>query len=201
VGEKTLIDWAQRYGFGQKTGIDIPGEAAGLVPDLAWKRKTFNDDWYDGDTLIFSIGQGALQTSPLQIAVMFAVPANGGFKVRPHLAQLPNHSPQDWRESLNLKPSTVQVLRQGLRQVLTNGTGSGLNNPNIPPMAGKSGTGEDPPRPDHTWFGAYAPADKPEIVVVTFLENSGGGGGSTAGPLMLQTMQAYFKANPPKKTP
>lgn len=199
VGEKTLIDWTRRYGFGQKTGIDIPGEAAGLVPDLAWKRKTFGDDWYDGDTLIFSIGQGALQTSPLQVAVMFAVPANGGFKVRPHFVQLPNKSPQAWRESLNLKPSTLQVLRQGLRQVLTNGTGSGLNNPNVPPIAGKSGTGEDPPRPHHTWFGAYAPADKPEIVVVAFLENSGGGGGSTAGPMMLQTMQAYFKANPPPK--
>ncbi len=199
IGEKTLTDWAKRLGFGSKTGIDLPGEAAGLVPDLAWKRETFGDDWYDGDTLIISIGQGALQTSPLQIATMFAIPANGGYKVKPHLAQLPNQSPQAWRESLNLKPTTIKVLQQGLRQVLTNGTGSGLNNPNVPPMAGKSGTGEDPPRPHHTWFGAYAPADNPEIVVIAFLENSGGGGGSTAGPLMLQTMQAYFKANPVKK--
>jgi penicillin-binding protein 2 len=68
-------------------------------------------------------------------------------------------------------------------------------------MAGKSGTGEDPPRPYHTWFGAYSPSDKPEIIVVVFLENSGGGGSSTAGPLVLEVMNAYFsqknvKANP-----
>jgi penicillin-binding protein 2 len=197
VGEKTLVHWAREYGFGRETGVDLPSEAAGLVPDEAWKRKVLKDDWYAGDTIIMSIGQGALQVSPLQAAVMFAVPASGGYRVKPHL--LKNEQPDStWRTSLKLKPSTVSVLRQGLRQVVTSGTGSRLNVPGLA-IAGKSGTGEDPPRQVHTWFGGYAPAHKPEIVVVAFGENSGGGGGSVQGPKVLQVLQAYFKAKQPSK--
>lgn len=198
AGEKQLISWARRFGFGQRTGIDIPGEAAGLVPDEVWKRKVLGDDWYAGDTIIMSIGQGALQVSPLQAAVMFAVPANGGYRVKPHLFKEKDKL-QNQRQAIGLKPATVQVLRQGLRQVVTGGTGQVLNVPQLPPIAGKSGTGEDPPRPHHTWFGAYAPADKPEIVVVAFAENSGGGGGAICAPMVLQVMQAYFQPNPPKQ--
>lgn len=190
IGPETLIEWARRFGMGSKTGIDLPGEAAGFVPDPKWKQETFGEGWYDGDSLITSIGQGALQVSPVQAAVMFAVPANGGYKVRPHL--IASENPDRWRQSLNLKPSTVQVLRQGLRQVVTSGTGAALNVPEVA-IAGKSGTGEDPPRPHHTWFGAYAPADNPEIVVVAFAENSGGGGGSVCGPMVLKVIQAYMK--------
>ncbi len=197
AGEKTLIHWAREYGFGQETGVDLPNEASGLVPDEAWKRKVLKDDWYAGDTIIMSIGQGALQVSPLQSAVMFAVPASGGYRVKPHL--LKNDQPDStWRTSLKLKPSTVSVLRQGLRQVVTSGTGSRLNVPGLA-IAGKSGTGEDPPRKVHTWFGGYAPANKPEIVVVAFGENSGGGGGSVQGPKVLQVLQAYFKAKQPSQ--
>jgi penicillin-binding protein 2 len=163
-----------------------------LVPDESWKRRTFNEGWYPGDSIIMSIGQGALQTSPLQVAVMFAVPASGGYRIRPHILRDNRRDPNQWRQSLNLRPTTVSVLRQGLRQVVTGGTGSALNVGGLPPMAGKSGTGEDPPRPHHTWFGAYAPADRPEIVVVAFAENSGGGGSSVAGPLVLPVMEAYF---------
>jgi penicillin-binding protein 2 len=197
VGEKTLIHWAREYGFGRETGIDLPGESTGLVPDEAWKLKVLKDNWYAGDTIIMSIGQGALQVSPLQAAVMFAVPASGGYRVKPHL--LKSEQPDStWRTSLGLKPSTVNVLRQGLRQVVTSGTGHKLNLPGLA-IAGKSGTGEDPPRQVHTWFGGFAPANKPEIVVVAFGENSGGGGGSVQGPKVLQVLQAYFKANSNKK--
>jgi penicillin-binding protein 2 len=192
IGPQQLIDWTRRFGFGQRTGIELPGEAAGLVPDESWKRRTFNEGWYPGDSIIMSIGQGALQTSPLQVAVMFAVPASGGYRIRPHILRDNRRDPNQWRQSLNLRPTTVSVLRQGLRQVVTGGTGSALNVGGLPPMAGKSGTGEDPPRPHHTWFGAYAPADRPEIVVVAFAENSGGGGSSVAGPLVLPVMEAYF---------
>lgn len=191
IGEKRLIDWTRRFGFGQRTGIELPTEAAGLVPDEEWKRKTFDEGWYTGDSIIMSIGQGALQTSPLQVAVMFGVPASGGYRLKPHLVR-DNRPADHWRQSMNLKPSTISILQQGLRQVVTRGTGAALNSGGLPPMAGKSGTGEDPPRPYHTWFGAYSPSDKPEIVVVVFLENSGGGGSSTAGPLVLQIMSAYF---------
>lgn len=197
IGPESLIEWSRRYGMGEKTGIDLPGESAGFIPTPEWKDEVFGEGWYDGDSLITSIGQGALQVSPIQTAVMFAVPANNGYRVRPHLIQSTDN-PDKWRQSLNLQPSTVSVLRDGLRQVVTAGTGAALNVPEIA-IAGKSGTGEDPPRPHHTWFGGYAPANKPEIVVVAFAENSGGGGGSVGGPMVLSVMQAYVKHNPPNK--
>ncbi len=196
TGEKPIIDWSRRYGFGRKTGIEIPGEAKGLVPDEAWKQKVLKDKWYIGDTIIISIGQGALQVSPLQAAVMFSVPASGGYRVKPHL--LKDDTPQKWRESLNLKPSTLKVLQTGLRQVVDGGTGQAVNSPNLPPVAGKTGTAEDPPRESHTWFGSFAPFKEPEIVVVAFAENSGGGGGKICAPMVRQVLEAYFK---PKKPP
>ncbi len=197
VGPKILLDWAHRYGLGEKTGIEIPGEAEGFLPTPDWKKKVWQDKWYPADSVMMSIGQGAVQVSPLQSAVVFAVPANGGYRVKPHL--LKTSDPNPWRQSLGLKPTTLKTIRTGMRAVVQAGTGTALNVPSIPPAAGKSGTGEDPPRPSHTWFGGFAPFDKPEIVVVAFAENSGGGGGHTCGPIALQVLEAYFKNNPLKK--
>ncbi|MBO9997532.1 MAG: penicillin-binding protein 2 [Cyanobacteria bacterium SID2] len=192
IGDRILIEWTRRYGFGEKTGIELAAEEApGLVPDDAWKRDVIGEGWYLGDTINMSIGQGYLQSSPLQVAVMFAVPANGGYRVRPHLLKDDAEASQ-WRESLNLSRSTLDVLDRGLREVITMGTGSKINSPSIPPFAGKSGTAEAPPYESHTWFGAYAPMDDPEIVVVAFGEHSGQGGGSFTGPKVLRVLEAYF---------
>jgi len=195
VGGPTLISWTRKYGFGQKTGFEFTTEEAkGLVPDENWKQKVWKRDWTVGDTINMSIGQGALQTTPLQVAVMFAVPANGGYRVQPHLLK-DNEEAKSWRESLNLKPTTVKVLRAGLRKVVSEGTGKVLNTPTLPPVAGKSGTAEAWRRgvkENHAWFGAYAPADKPEILVVAFAEHSGGGGGSVAAPMILAVMEKHF---------
>ena len=193
----TLIEWTRRFGFGRKTGIELSNEeAAGLVPDDAWKRKELNEGWFLGDSINMSIGQGFLQATPLQVAVMFAVPANGGYLVKPHVLK-DNEPSRNWRQSLDLEPETLDVIRQGLRDVVDGGTGDALNVSNLPLVAGKSGTAEDPPRPSHTWFGAYAPLDKPEIVVVAFGENSGSGGGAFAAPKVRQVLEAYF--NNPKR--
>lgn len=195
IGGPTLISWTRKYGFGQKTGFEFTTEEAkGLVPDENWKQKVWKRDWTVGDTINMSIGQGALQTTPLQVAVMFAVPANGGYRVQPHLLK-DNEEAKSWRESLNLKPTTVNVLRAGLRKVVSEGTGKVLNTPTLPPVAGKSGTAEAWRRgvkENHAWFGAYAPADKPEILVVAFAEHSGGGGGSVAAPMILAVMEKHF---------
>jgi penicillin-binding protein 2 len=200
VGPKILLDWAHRYGLEQKTGIEIPGEDEGFLPNPDWKKKVWQDNWYPADSVMVSIGQGAVQVSPLQSAVVFAVPANGGYRVKPHLKESSPLDAQYKPESLNIKAPTLQMLRTGMRAVVQAGTSTALNVPTIPPVAGKSGTGEDPPRRSHTWFGGFAPFDKPELVVVAFAENSGGGGGRTCGPIALQVFEAYFKNNPVKKT-
>lgn len=192
MGGNNLIQWTRRYGFGQKTGIEIAKEeAAGLVPDETWKQAELKEPWYAGDTVNMSIGQGYLQSSPLQVAVMFAVPANGGYRVHPHLLY-DNEDAKNWRETLNISDVTLDVLKEGLRMVITGGTGQAINVPNLPPISGKSGTAEDPPRRSHAWFGAYGPTDKPEIVVVAFAENSGGGGGKVAAPMVRQVLETYF---------
>jgi penicillin-binding protein 2 len=198
VGPKTLMAWSRRYGLGQKTGIEIPGESEGFLPSPEWKKKVWQEAWYPADSVMMAIGQGAVQVSPLQSAVIFSVPANGGYRVKPHLLQS-NEPPEHWRQSLEIKPQTLNTIRTGMRAVVEAGTSTALNVPNIPPVAGKSGTGEDPPRPSHTWFGGFAPFSKPEIVVVAFAENSGGGGGHTCGPIALKVFEAYFKNNPPQK--
>ncbi len=191
VGEKTLVDWTRRFGFGTPTGLELPEESPGLVPDPAWKQKSVGEPWYLGDTINFSIGQGFLQATPLQVAVMGAVVANGGYQVKPYLL-LDGAQNRDGRISLDLQASTLRLLQQGLRQVVSGGTGQAMNRSDLPPNAGKTGTAEDPPRKSHTWYVGYAPLDQPQILVVAFCENSGGGGGSTAAPIARQVMRAFF---------
>ncbi len=201
VGEKTMQEWMHNYGLGQKTGIELGFEEdAGLVPDEQWKREVLGEPWYLGDTINASIGQGNVLATPLQVAVMFAVVANGGDRVTPHFVVTEGEDPKTWRTSLEMAPSTVKVLQEGLRQVVVAGTGGAVNDPRMPPLAGKSGTAEAPPRENHTWFGAYGPYDSPEIVVVAFGEHSGGGGGSFAAPMVKQVLEQYFDVKP-EETP
>ena len=191
VGGKELIKWARNYGLGAKTGIELQGETSGLIADDAWKRRNFNNwGWTVGDTVNMSIGQGFTIATPLQVAVMFSAIANNGYRVQPHLLQ---DKPTN-KVNLNLQPSTVSTLKKGLRQVVKGGTGGRLNVPTLPPTAGKSGTAEAPPGEAHAWFGAFAPFDKPEIVVVAFAEHSGGGGGSVAAPMVKEVMETYFQS-------
>ena len=195
VGGPALIKWARQYGFGSRTGIELAEETPGLIVDAEWKRKNFNWDWTDGDTVNMSIGQGFTLATPLQVARMFAAIANGGYLVKPHLIK-DGGDVQKWRTPLNLKPETLKTIQAGLRAVVAEGTARRLDVPYLPHIGGKSGTAEAPPGKSHTWFGGYAPFNKPEIVVLAFVEHSGGGGGSTAGPIVLQVLETYFKAGP-----
>ncbi|MBD1914895.1 MULTISPECIES: penicillin-binding protein 2 [Cyanophyceae] len=192
LGGPTLIEMTRRFGFGRKTGIELGAEeSAGLVPDDAWKQDTLDTPWVIGDAINMSIGQGFLQATPLQVAGMFAVAANNGYRVTPHLLK-DNEEHRNWKESLELSDVTIDILHQGLRRVITGGTAQALNVSHIPPFAGKTGTAEAPPGLSHAWFGAYAPLDNPEIVVVTFAEHHGGGGGAVAAPMALKVLEAYF---------
>jgi penicillin-binding protein 2 len=198
MGGDPIIDWSRRFGLGALTGIDLMDEVdPGLVPDPAWKLKNEKIEWSIGDAVNMSIGQGALLTSPLQVAVMFAVAANGGYRVKPHLLK-DNEESRHWREDLKMKPSTIATINEGLRGVIEYGTANALSGGSIP-IAGKSGTSEDLGDGSNTWFGAFGPTTKPEIVVVAFGERTGGGGGSLMGPKVKQVVEAYFALkNTPK---
>jgi penicillin-binding protein 2 len=199
VGGENLIDWSRRYGFGSLTGIELEEENSGLIADAQWKKKQLDLDWTVGDTINMSIGQGFTLATPVQVAVMFAVPANGGYKVKPHL--LKEGDPSQWKTSLNMKPETINTIDRGLRAVVASGTGTKLQAPGLPPAAGKSGTAEAPPRLSHAWFGGFAPYNKPEIVVVAFVEHSGGGGGKVAAPMVRDLMVTYFQLKSQKFAP
>ncbi len=189
IGPDQLFTAARRLGYGSVTGLELRGEeSSGLLGDQAWKKRVLGEPWTPVDTITSSIGQGALQVTPIQMARMYAAVANGGWLVTPHLVERP--TPRRW---LALKPVTLAVVRDGLRQVVTKGTATLLNDPKLPPVAGKTGTGEDPPRPDHAWFGGYAPADKPSLVIVAFGENSGGYGGTVAAPMVKALMTTWFR--------
>ncbi|MEM9923845.1 MAG: penicillin-binding protein 2 [Cyanobacteria bacterium P01_D01_bin.50] len=203
VGGKTLIEWTRKFGFGRQTGSEFSfSESRGLVPDNAYQRRLWKRDWTVGDSVNMSIGQGALLATPLQVTRMFAIPANGGYLVKPHILKT-NEEKKRWRESVGMKPSTVKVIQRGLREVITKGTAKMMNSPTLPPVAGKTGTAEawkpNRVKANHAWFGGYAPASKPEIIVLAFAEHSGGGGGKVAAPMVKRVMEDYFRRKYPDK--
>ena len=192
AGSRALKQAADQLGFQQKTGIEIGWEeSVGLVGDEAWAAagrgwaEPGTVPWIPEDMASASIGQSVVQITPLQLARAYAVFANGGWLVTPHLA----HGTTDWldsdhRRKVAMKPSTLATIRAGLRKVVSAGTGFGLNGPDIPPAAGKTGTAEDSTGgPDHAWFGSYAPYPNGEIVVVAFGQNTPGGGSVHALPM------------------
>ena len=191
IGPEPLFSTARRLGYGSFTGIELrEEESPGLLGDPAWKRKVLGEPWTDVDMITAAIGQGAVLVTPLQMARLYAVIANGGWLVTPHLVERP---PQ--RQWLGLKPGTVAVLRKGLRQAVQEGTARVLNEPDLPPVSGKTGTAEDPPRAVHAWFGGYAPADRPNLVVIAFGENSGGYGGTVGAPMARALFRTWFGAD------
>jgi len=178
LGITRLLKWGSLFGLGRPTGIDLPGEAAGVIAGPDWKRARFKEAWYRGDTVNYSIGQGFLLTTPLQLATMYAVIANGGKLVRPRLAQrAPKHAAE-----LNIVPSQLNIIRKGLDYVVRRGTARQAGGFGIT-VAGKTGTAQNAHGDDHALFVGYAPMDNPKYVAVAMLE-AGLHGGSVASPIV-----------------
>ena len=206
LGVERLSAYAREYGLGSLTGIDLPGEAAGLVPDPAWKEATFGESavWTLGDTYNFGIGQGFLTVTPMQLLVAVAAIANGGDVLVPHtlervVDEQGNVLQQMSREvshTLNISQRNLGIMQEALRQAADYGparTGASR----FVTIAGKTGTAEfgqplaDGTYPNsHAWYTAYAPFDDPEIAVVVFLEQ--GVGSTNAGPVAKQIFDYYF---------
>ena len=200
VGSLALKQAADQLGFQQKTGIEIGWEeSVGLVGDEPWADRgrgwaePGTVPWIPEDMASASIGQSVVQITPLQLARAYAVFANGGWLVTPHLAarDIDWLSPEH-RTKVAMKPSTLQTIREGLRKVVEAGTGAGLNGPGIPVAAGKTGTAEDSTGgPDHAWFGCYAPYPDGKIVVVAFAQNTPGGGSVHALPMAKKVLAEW----------
>ncbi len=178
LGGQAIHDYAVKFGFGKPTNIDIFNETQGIVPSPFWKKFTRLQGWYNGDTANFSIGQGYLLVTPLQVVRMIAVFANNGFLVTPHVvAKIGGQDTLIWRKkpsTVGLKQSTLEAINAGMRKTITSGTGAVMAQLPVE-VAGKTGTAQVFGSRTHGWFTGFFPYKKPRFVICVFLENGGPG--------------------------
>jgi penicillin-binding protein 2 len=203
TGALDLQRWALRLGLGHPTGLDLPGEAGGVVPTPAWLRRTFHDPaqriWYEGYSVNLSIGQGYLAVTPLQLAVAYSALANGGKVVRPHVASAVVSATGRVLRRLRFPPAArlkltdAWAIRQGLYDAAHagNGTSAAVFGSFPIPVAGKTGTAQTPHGGDHSWYASWAPAAHPRVVVVVLIEH-GGFGVESAAPAAREIYSAFF---------
>lgn len=193
LGLDHLQSVARAMGLGERTGIDLPGETRGLVPnDEYYSRHFKSGHWPRGVLLNLGIGQGELLTSPLQLALMASIVANGGHAIRPHVVQAIQGVPEFRIEKpiesgLAAAPEDWAAVQQAMRSVVDVGTGGAARIPGIA-VAGKTGTAQNPHGKDHALFICYAPADHPTIAMAFVAENSGHGG-SVCAPLAARVLR------------
>jgi len=196
----TLIQhWARLLGLGTTPPIDLTGATSGYLPMPGSRfERLVGTPYYEGQAINLSIGQGALQVSPLQLAVAYSALINGGTVVRPHVAEavIRNGTKHKLRfkpvRKLALSPSTW-AIKQGLYEAANNPSGTSFSvfNGFSPTVAGKTGTAQAPPNDDHSWYASWAPYNHPQLVVVVMIEH-GGFGADAAAPAAKEIYQAYF---------
>ena len=184
LGIERIVDFSRRYGLGELTGIDIPGESAGILPSPSWKSKVYNSRWQGGDTVNMAIGQGYLTVTPIQMANVVSMIVNEGTVYKPHLLKevrdpvtgdvIQEVKPEVLGSS-TIRPSTFQAVKKAMRQVITEGTAKVVITTGATTVAGKTGTGEVGQENHwHSWFVAYAPFEgnnmDEKIVVVVLVE-------------------------------
>jgi penicillin-binding protein 2 len=220
LGVDRMHEYADQFGFGRVQGIELPLEAPGNNPSQAWKRQTQGEPWSTGDDYNMGIGQGFVTSTPLQVAQMAAIIANGGFLYRPtiihHITDENGNIVQPFQpevlNSVNVDREWIDVVAEGLRLVnQEGGTGTSytdwLDDFGVS-TAGKTGTAEYCDNiaikrrwckegqilPTHSWYVAYAPFENPEIVIACFIFN-GGEGSEWAAPVVRELMAAYFQVD------
>lgn len=199
VGPDAIARVSRLFGLGAKTGIDLPAELSGIVPDRAWKKKYLHAPWYPGETPPMAIGQGFLTVTPLEMARLMGVVAMDGKIATPHLRL--SGTPEGTR-STGLPVQNFPIIKADLRDVVAapHGTGHPVNLPFFA-IAGKTGTAQvvsnrgankfiKRPRAD-SWFVGFGPFDAPSIVVAVLIEN-GGDGGDVAGPVAREVFRMYY---------
>jgi penicillin-binding protein 2 len=202
LGIDRLSYYGSKFGLGHKTGIDLPSEEPGLMPSAEWVERVFHRKWYAGETISVSTGQGAVTTTPLQLARMIGGIAMGGVFKQPHLLK---DAPNVGEERFSISEPTVEKITDAMYGVIneSGGTGGQLRLAGIE-FSGKSGTaqvigyatrermGKQKKFEDNAWFVGYAPRRNPEIVVAVLVQESGKHGGEAAGPVVKDLIKAYY---------
>ena len=210
IGDGVGVDEINRIskilGFNKLSGIEIGDqEDQGLIASSEWAKKgrgwgkPGETPWLPEDIASMSIGQFVVQTTPIQIARAYAVIANGGYLVTPHLSKLGKDNLRYKRPmKVDIDPQHLQVIKNGLSKVVQSGTGVSINygSNNFPPISGKTGTAEDAlGGPDHAWFVCFAPSENSELLIVAFAENTPGGGSVHALPMAKKILEEWQKNN------
>ncbi|OQA04621.1 MAG: Stage V sporulation protein D [bacterium ADurb.Bin400] len=199
IGIEKIKEYWQMFGLGRPTGVDLPGEGQGLLPDPEWKRTVKNEPWYLGDTYHVSIGQGDLLVTPMQMLKMTAVIASGGKLIEPQLVkEVINHNGdiiQEFKRNVEqdgfLDSEVVKTIARGMRMTVTDGSARSLASLPVS-VAGKTGTAQFfNNEKTHAWFEAYAPFEDPQIAIVVLIEG-GGGGNEVAVPVAREIIDYYF---------
>ncbi len=217
IGVDTLSDYARKFGFGERTGIELTGERPGLVPSTQWKRARFNEPWQKGETIVLSIGQGFILVTPLQLIRAYCAIANGGTLYRPRIIERVessggdrvNEYPPVVEGRLPLSADTIKLMKKALWGAVNEprGTGRALMRDERD-VCGKTGTaqviglpeeGDDADEEkvpyklrDHALFVCFAPKEQPEIAIMVIVEH-GGHGGSAAAPIARKVLDRYFE--------
>ncbi|NLX84684.1 MAG: penicillin-binding protein 2 [Synergistaceae bacterium] len=189
LGIDRLIKTGEKYGVGEKTGIDLIGEISGTIAGPAWKKEKVKENWYGGDTVNYSIGQGYVLMTPIQLLRAYVAVANGGKLYKPRI----NSSAKPEYRRLEISPATIKIMQEGLREVASSGTGRRASSFGVQ-VAGKTGTAQNAHGEDHAWFVGYAPADVPRYAVVVIAE-AGKGGGAVAGPIVGKMLNFIINGN------
>ncbi len=227
VGPDLIAHYANEFGLGKATGISLPHERSGTVPSSSWKKKRFGVPWYSGETLSYSVGQGYLNVTPLQLLMLISGVANGGKLYLPQVVErieniygtkLKEYPPVELKKA-NVSEKTLQIVQDALQGAVNDPHGTGyvcaLKEVKV---AGKTGTAQVIKLPDnfkkgdmnrvpakfrdHAWFVAFAPVEDPQIAVAVLVEH-GGFGASAAAPIAKKVIERFLNvpsSTPPKRT-
>jgi len=205
LGEEKVAEYARAFGYGEPTGVDLPGESSGLVPDAAWKEKNIGEPWTLGDTYNYGIGQGYVAATPLQVLTAISAVANGGQLLTPRIVKdfqdsrgnILQSTEKVVRRNVPVSAENLGTLRAAMRQSVTMGVAKNAAIPGVE-VAGKTGTAEFGPRlsngkyATHGWFVGFAPYNDPQIAIVVFVQR--GSGGNDASPAAAKILDYYFNA-------
>lgn len=200
LGIDRMRQYEERFGWGKKTGIDLPGEQDGFLPTPKWKEDRFGERWYIGDDYNSSIGQGYVTATPLQVLNATAAIANGGVLYQPRVVEAVQSGSGEQLKKTSiianekiLSTDILRIVREGMRETVTEGTAQSLNELSVA-VAGKTGTAQfGGEKQTHGWFTSFAPYEDPELAVVVLVEDQPEESTYHAVPITKALYQWYFE--------